>query len=172
MKNSQKINNLQDLKSEIARINLRKREQEAYLSDQFGLLKHKIEAPARFIRNLTASIPGAGMVRGVVTGIGKATQGKDADWLTNVLQIGAPLVLNSTLLRNAGWVKKALVLLASETAIGQVNQNKISSILSKITDFIKPKKKKKKKAVVTAETDTIEEHYANLQGTLGDTNSR
>lgn len=145
MKNSHKINNLQDLKAEIARVNVRKREQEAYLLDQYGFLKTKIESPLRFVRNLTSSIPGASAVKGVATSIGKAMQGKDADWLTSVLQIGTPLVLNTTLLRNAGWLKKAMVLLASETAIGQVNQNKISGFISKITNFIKPKAKKKKK---------------------------
>ncbi|WP_437919262.1 hypothetical protein [Sphingobacterium sp. LRF_L2] len=157
MKNSQKINNLQDLKSEIARVNLRKKEQEAYLVDQYQLLKSKIDAPARFVRNITSNIPGAGMLKGVVSGIGKATQGKDADWLTNALQIGAPIVLNSTLLRKAGWLKKAVVLLASETAIGQVNQNKVSGFIDKVTSFIKPKKKKKKAASleITAENAVV-----------------
>jgi len=147
MKSSQKINNLEELKAEIARVNVRKREQEAYLLDQYGLLKNKIEAPIRFVKNITSVVPGAGIVKGVANNIGKAMKGKDADWLTNVLQIGTPLVLNSTLLRNAGWLKKAVVLLASETAVGQVNQSKISSIIGRITNFIKPKggKKKKKK---------------------------
>lgn len=145
MKNSHKINNLQDLKIEIARVNVRKREQEAYLLDQYELLKAKVESPIRFVRNLTSSIPGATAVKGVASSIGKAMQGKDADWLTSILQIGTPLVLNTTLLRNAGWLKKMMVLLASETAIGQVNQSKISSFISKVTSFIKPKGKKKKK---------------------------
>ncbi|GHE40147.1 hypothetical protein [Sphingobacterium griseoflavum] len=151
MKSSQKINNLQDLKAEIARVNVRKREQEAYLLDQYGLLKNKIEAPLRFVKNMTAVVPGAGIVKGVANNISKAMKGKDADWLTNVLQIGTPLVLNSTLLKNAGWLKKAVVLLASETAVGQVNQNKISSFISRVTSFIKPKggKKKKKKNLPT-----------------------
>src|SRR5690606_8306812 len=155
MKNSQKINNLQDLKVEIARVNQRRREQEAYLTEQYDLLKKKIDAPARFFRNLTSNIPGAGVVKGVVNGIGKVTQGKDADWLTNVLQIGAPIVLNSTLLRKAGWVKKALVLLASETAIGQVNQNRISNVISKVSAFIRPKDKKKKRKKAVSATDAI-----------------
>ena len=145
MKSSQKINNLGDLKAEIARVNVRKREQEAYLLEQYSLLKNKVESPIRFMRNLTSAVPGATIVKGVASNIGKAMKGKDADWLTNVLQIGAPLVLNSTLLRNASWLKKGLVLLASETAIGQVNQSKISSFIGKITSFIKPKSKKKKR---------------------------
>lgn len=145
MKSSQKINSLQDLKLEIARLNIRRREQEAYLTDQYDLLKVKIDTPFRLIRRVTSHIPGAGMFRGVSSSIGKAVQSKDADWLTRVLQIGAPIVLNSTLLRKTGWLKKAMVLLASETAVGQVNQQKISGLVDKITTFIKPKKKKRKK---------------------------
>ena len=40
--------------------------------------------------------------------------------------------------------EKGLVLLASETAAREVNQASVSSVIDKITAFIKPKKKKKK----------------------------
>ena len=145
MKNSPKINNLNDLQAEIARLHVRQREQESYLCDQYQLLKNKVEAPFRLIRRITAHVPGAGMLKGVTSSISKAVQSKDADWLTRLLQVGAPIVLNSTLLRRAGWMKKALVLVASETAIGQVNQDKVSGLLNKVTAFLKPKKKKRKK---------------------------
>lgn len=144
MKNSPKINNIQDLKGEIVRLHLRRKEQEAYLNDQYKLLKVKIDAPFRLIRGVTSHIPGVGMLKDVTSSIGKAMQSKDADWLTRMLQFGTPIVLNSTLLRRAGWFKKAMVLLASETAIGQVNQDKISGLVDRVTTFIKPKKKKKK----------------------------
>lgn len=147
MKNLQKINNLHDLQAEIARLNLRRKEQEAYLTDQYNLLKVKINAPIRFFQRITSHIPGVGMLKGFTSGVAKAVQSKDADWLTRVLQVGAPIVLNSTVLRKSGWLKKAVVLLASETAIGQVNQDKISGLVNRITSFIKPKKKKKKKVV-------------------------
>lgn len=144
MKKPQKINNLLDLKTEIARISTLKLEQEAYLLDQYSLLRDKVEAPIRVFRSVTGAIPGVGMMRGVMAGIGKATQAKDADWLTRVLQVGTPFLLNNMFLKKAGWLKKSLVLLASESAISQVNQNKVGSILEKVTDFIRPKKRKKK----------------------------
>ncbi len=158
MKNSRKINNLMDLRAEIVRLNVRKSEQEAYLVNQYHLLKNKIQGPIRFISNITSSIPGVGMVKGVVSGISKAAQGKDSDWLTKTLQIGTPFILNSTLLKNAGKIKKALVLLASEAAVGQVNQRKISGFINKVAGFIKPKKKKKKdKEVLATDEDLIVE---------------
>ncbi|MCC2600448.1 hypothetical protein [Sphingobacterium sp. FBM7-1] len=147
MMNSQKINNLQDLKAEIGRLNIRRKEQEAYLSDQYELLKVKVAAPFRFVSRLTSHVPGVDMFKDLTSGVAKAVQRKDADWLTRVLQIGAPIVLNSTVLRKANWFKKAMVLLASETAIGQVNQDKISGFVNKITSFIQPKKRKKKQRI-------------------------
>ncbi|MNL55186.1 hypothetical protein D3C87_1785750 [compost metagenome] len=56
--------------------------------------------------------------------------------------------MNRFFFKKAGVLKKALLLLASEKALGQVNQDKISSIIEKVTDFIKPKKKKKKQVDV------------------------
>lgn len=153
MKSLQKINNLGDLQAEIAHLRLRRNEQEAYLGDQYKLLRAKIDTPFRLIRRITSHVPGVGMLKGLTSGIGKAVESKDADWLTRLLRIGAPVVLNSTLLRKAGWFKKAMVLLASETAIGQVNQDRISGLVDKITTFIKPKKKKSKKK----KEDKIEE---------------
>ena len=144
MKKPQKINNLLDLKTEIVRMSALKKEQEAYLLDQYGLLRDKVEAPMRIFRSVTGAIPGVGMVKGVMSGIGKAAQSKDADWLTRILQVGTPFLLNNMFLKKAGWLKKSLVLLASESAISQVNQNKVGSILDKVTDFIRPKKRKKK----------------------------
>jgi hypothetical protein len=38
------------------------------------------------------------------------------------------------------------MLLLSERAVGQINQDKISGLLSKLTQFIRPKKKKNKAA--------------------------
>jgi len=148
MRSMHKIKNLADLKAEIARVELLKREQEGYLLDQYTLLKHKIEAPRRFFGAITSAIPGGNMVKNVVSAVGKAAQSQDADWLTRVLQFGAPFVLNSTLLRNAGWLKKALVMVASETAIGQVNQDKVSGLVGKLTNFIRPSKRKKKQKEV------------------------
>ncbi len=140
-----KINNIAELKAEIARLSQLKAEQEAYLSSQYMLLRKKIEAPARILGMLTSSIPGVDMVKGLFSSVlSKNKAAGKSDWLTNVLRVGLPLVLNKTLLRNVGWLKKSLVLLVSERAAGQVNQEKIGSILSKLTDLIRPKKKKKK----------------------------
>jgi len=70
----------------------------------------------------------------------------DSDWLTKILRIGVPFVMNRLFLKNTGVLKKALMLLLSERAVGQINQDKITGLIGKLTSFIRPKKKKKNKA--------------------------
>lgn len=142
------VNNIDDLNAEIARLKRLKIEQEDFLKNQYSLLKHKIETPARIANMLMNRVPGVSTIKGLVQGIGEVTnKSNKSDWLTKTLQLGLPLVLNKTLLKNAGWIKKGLVLLASETAAKNVNQDNVSSWVGKITDMIKPKKKKKKNKV-------------------------
>lgn len=143
-----KINNIGELRLEIARLSQLKKEQEAYLADQYHLLKHKVEAPARFVGTIASSIPGVDLVKGVFSSfkggssVGAANQ---SDWFGRAIQLGLPLVLNRTFLRNSSWLKKALVLLVSDKAVGGITQDKVGSVISKITDFVRPKKKSKKK---------------------------
>ncbi|MDR2285449.1 MAG: hypothetical protein LBE37_19710 [Sphingobacterium sp.] len=145
-----KIKNIGDLRLEIVRLNQLKREQEEYLGDQYQLLKHKVEAPARFINSITSSIPGVDFVKGIFSAFGSGGGAKvegaanQSDWLARALQLGLPLVLNRTFLKNSGWLKKAIVLLASDSAVAQVTQGKVSSLMSKLTKFVRPKKSKKK----------------------------
>jgi len=142
------VNNIDDLNAEIARLKNLKMEQEDFLKNQYALLKHKVETPVRVANMLMNRVPGVSTIKGLVQGIGDVTnKSNKSDWLTKTLQLGLPLVLNKTLLKNAGWIKKGLVLLASETAAKNVNQDNVSSWIGKITDMIKPKKKKKKNKV-------------------------
>ncbi|WET71152.1 hypothetical protein [Sphingobacterium sp.] len=137
-----KIRNLQELKAEIFRLKALKNEQEVYLKTQFTLLNNKIEAPIRFFNTLKDNIPGVNIVQQLFS----KSSNPDSDWLTKTLRIGVPFVMNRLFLKNTGVFKKALMLLLSERAVGQINQDKISGLLSKLTQFIRPKKKKNKAA--------------------------
>ncbi|APU94921.1 MULTISPECIES: hypothetical protein [Sphingobacterium] len=137
-----KIRNLQELKAEISRLKALKNEQEVYLKTQFTLLNNKIEAPIRFFNTLKDNIPGVNIVQQLFS----KSSNPDSDWLTKTLRIGVPFVMNRLFLKNTGVFKKALMLLLSERAVGQINQDKISGLLSKLTQFIRPKKKKNKAA--------------------------
>lgn len=146
---STKINNIDELKAEIARLKKLRNEQEFYLSTQYTLLRKKVGTPYRVLSAITSRVPGYGLVKGLISLMSEGEseneikQGSRSDWFTRTLQLGLPLVLNKTLLKGSGWLKKSLVLLASETAVGQINQNSVISAISKVTEFVKPKKKKK-----------------------------
>src|SRR5690606_10421415 len=143
MKN--KITNIEELTAEIARLKIQKNEQQAFLINQYDLLSAKISAPARIMNLVFSRVPGVGALKGIFSGIGAVSNAKSkSDWLTKTLQFGLPIFLNKTLLKNAGWLKKAVVLLASESAATNINKAKISTVIDSITNFIKPKKKKKK----------------------------
>ena len=161
-----KIANVNDLLNEIDRISVLRDEQELYFGTQYKLLKHKVEAPIRFVNMITAHVPGVNRVRDVVSSI-SANSGKStgkSDWITKVLRLATPLVLNRTLLKNAGWFKKAVVTVASETAVAQVNQNSISNAVSGIASFIRPKKKTKKANLVQGEITAEEAVEGNKYG--------
>ncbi|AIM39220.1 hypothetical protein KO02_22920 [Sphingobacterium sp. ML3W] len=140
-----KIHNLAELKTEIARLKVLKNEQEAYLKSQVSLLNHKIETPMRIFKAVKSNIPGLDMLSGLFSSTVKG-EAKSGDWLTKSLRIGVPFVMNRFFFRKAGVLKKALLLLASEKALGQVNQDMVTSLIAKATNFIKPSKKKKRKA--------------------------
>ncbi|MCW8312511.1 hypothetical protein K7A41_14860 [Sphingobacterium sp. InxBP1] len=148
MNKQTKIRNLQELKAEISRLKELKNEQEAYLKTQFTLLNNKIEAPVRFFNSLKNNIPGVNIIQQLFA----KSSNPDSDWLTKTLRIGVPFVMNRLFLKKAGMFKKALMLLLSERAVGQINQDKISGLLSKLTDFIRPKKKKKKASQIEEST--------------------
>lgn len=153
MNNKQtKIRNLQELKMEIARLKALKNEQEAYLKTQFTLLNNKIEAPVRFFNSLKNNIPGVNMIQQLFA----KSNNPDSDWLTKTLRIGVPFVMNKLFLKNSGMLKKALMLLLSERAVGQINQDKISGLIGKLSNFIRPKKKKKKASQIEGD-DTIKD---------------
>jgi len=143
------INNAEELKSELVRLSRLRREQELYLGDQYKILKNKVQTPSRIVGAVASNLPGVSIIKGLFSSLGKDkshldfTNGK-SDWLTKITKLALPLILNRTLLKNSGWIKKSLVLLASEGAVGQINKDKVNSFVGKIADYIRPKKSKKK----------------------------
>lgn len=156
------INNSVELKNELLRLSRLRREQELYLGDQYKLLKNKAQTPFRIIGAIASSIPGVDIFRRLFTSFVKDKKDVNfsndkSDWLTKITQLALPLVLNRTLLKNSGWLKKILVLLASEGAVGQINRDKVNNFVGKIADYIRPKKSKKKHKNIKPieEQDTI-----------------
>lgn len=138
--NRSSIRNVDELRAEIARLKLLQKEQESYLSDQFILLQDKVESPIRFVNNLTSWFP---KINHNMNSFG--TTDSNSDWVTNSLRVGLPFLFNKVLFRKAGFIKKALLLIATQKLAGGINQDKITKIIDKLTDIIRPKAKKASK---------------------------
>lgn len=147
------INNSEELKNELVRLCRLRREQEGYLDDQYKLLKNKVQAPSRIFGAVASTIPGVDLVRGMFSSLGKkqsAENHSNADWMTKATKYVLPLVLNRTLLKKSGWLKKSLVLLASEGAAGQINKDKVSNFIGRMAEYIRPNKSKKRHKKIKA----------------------
>lgn len=140
MRKESKIRNLGELRLEITRLKTLAKAQEDYLSDQYHLFNDKIAAPVRFVKSLLTWVPGANLAKGLFT-----QKNKDEDWLSKVLRIGLPVILNRLFLRKAGFIKRALVTLLSQQAAGAVNKDTLASVVSKVANFIRPSNSKKRK---------------------------
>lgn len=143
MKNSLKIQNIQDLHAEINRLKALSKEQEEYLSDQYTLLKNKVQAPARIFKNVMSLIPGSSVISGLFSATSSAKSGvKDKDWITRSIKLGALAAIDRLFLRRAGLFKRLIVGLLSQQAVEKINKNNATDLINKITDWLKPKKKK------------------------------
>jgi hypothetical protein len=138
--NNRSITNVDELRAEISRLKLLQKEQESYLNDQFILLQDKVESPIRFVNNLTSWFP---KINPKANSFGSTNA--DSDWVTNSLRVGLPFLFNKVLFRKAGFIKKALLLVATQKMAGGLNQDKITKIIDKITDIIRPKTPKTNK---------------------------
>ena len=130
------INNVDELRAEIARLELLQQEQEGYLNDQLDLLKDKIASPIHWFKKATSWIPNLSKSQGPAY----SANHPQADWLTNSLRVALPFVLNKVLFPKAGFIKKALLVFASQKAASVINQDRISGIVDKITSLIRPPK--------------------------------
>lgn len=139
MKTKKDIHTIEDLRAEIARLKVLKFEQEAYLGDQFSLLEYKLEAPMRLYERVISFFPSA---KEAFFQNGKSM---GSDWVTNSLRVGLPFLFNKVLFRKAGFIKKGLLLLASQQAAGFLNKDRLAEIIDKITSLIQPSNKGKKK---------------------------
>lgn len=137
--NKKEIHNIEDLRAEIARLKVLRHEQEAYLEDQFNHLQHKMEAPIRLYERITSFLPSA------KEAFLPDTKSLGSDWVTNSLRVALPFLFNKVLFRKAGFIKKGLLLLASQQAASFMNKNRLAEIIDKVTSFIQPSTKEKKK---------------------------
>lgn len=136
MKTRRNIQNIEELRIEIARLKSLKNEQEVYLGDQFNLLEYKLEAPIRLYKRVSSFLPS--FKEGSTS-----HDSLDSDWVTKAMRIGLPYLFNKVLFKKAGFIKKGLLLMASQQAAGFLNKDRLSDLFDTVTSLVKPSKKKR-----------------------------
>ena len=136
-----RINNIDDLRSEILRLKLERFQQEAVLEDDVKIIVSKIKAPFRFIHKFTAWFgPGKGTD---VTVAEHDHEQNHPDWLTNVMRVGLPVLLNKVVFRNSGFIMKSLVTILSQKAAKNVSKDSVAGLIDKGAEWIRSFKNKK-----------------------------
>ena len=134
-----KIENLEQLRSEIALLKLKKAEDEIYFNQSYQKVKNVVETPTRWFNNLLAFL-----------GLNSESEnGKiKADWITSVGRVALPFLLNKTILRGRGFFVRALVSLISQKSINSKNFNKnvLSHWVDQLTEWVESSIKDKKKS--------------------------
>jgi len=138
MMTNRTINNVDELKAEIVRLESLQNEQQSYLKDQVGFLQQKAEGPLQFFKRMSSWLP-----KGSSSPKYSSPSSSHSDWLTNTLRVTLPFIFNKILFRKAGFIKKALLLFASQKAAGAINQERVTNIIDKIASFIRPNKTRK-----------------------------
>nr|MBC7611876.1 hypothetical protein [Pseudopedobacter sp.] len=134
-----KIENLEQLRSEIAILKLKKAEDEIYFNQSFQKVKNVVETPIRWFNNVLSFL-------GLNS---ESEEGKiKADWITSVGRVALPFLLNKTVLRGRGFFVRALVSLISQKSISSKNFNKnvLSHWIDNLTEWIESSVKDKKKS--------------------------
>lgn len=141
-----KIENIDDLRSEISRL---RRERMEYEND-FHLVTEKIKAKFRIpamiynkVGDLINSLFGVDM--------NDPSNKEDRDWVTNVFRVGLPVFLNKYFFPKSGLIMKSVVALVSQKAAKNVNKDSITDLIDKVADWIKTPKPKKRKEPVLAD---------------------
>lgn len=120
------IKNLNDLQTEIARLEALKVYQETHLRDRF-------KSPLAIfstVKSLFAS--------------GNENAKNDflkTDLLGLISRLVLPVALNKTLFRKSGFIMKTLITLVSQKASGYINEGSVTSIIDKVKNFIRPKQR-------------------------------
>ncbi|SEM06976.1 hypothetical protein SAMN05216436_101317 [bacterium A37T11] len=126
---------------------------EKYFKESYEHLEYKLDAPARIFRAATSWLPS----RLTKIGLPAPDPNHHEDWFTKSLRIGVPFVLNRFVFRKAGFLKKVMVALLSQTAVGAVTKDRVAGVIDKITNFIRSKSHtagtKKRSRTKTKEVD-------------------
>lgn len=127
---SEPINNIHDLRNEIARLRVVKHEQEAAIKEHFS-------SPSAVISTVYSAFSGVNT--------GKDGFFKADDIISLISRFVLPLALNKTIFRGSNFIVKTIVGVLSQSASGFINEKTLASVWDKLKAII-PQKRSNKNA--------------------------
>jgi hypothetical protein len=131
-----KIQNIDDLREEVVRLEVVRTEIETELKVEAQKITSKIRIPLILLRKLNNFFAGSK---------DKSRTKDGEDWVTSIFSIGLPLLLNRFLFPKSGFIVKSIIELISQTTAKTVNTDLIVEIIEKVSQWIKSTRSRNKK---------------------------
>ena len=141
-----KIENINDLRSELSRLRAERLEYENDFQQVSEKIKAKFRIPAMIynrVSDLLNSLLG--------TDTDDPSGKENRDWVTNIFRVGLPVFLNKYFFPKSGLLMKSLVALVSQKAAKNVNKDSVTDLIDRVADWIKTPRPKKRKEPVLAD---------------------
>ena len=123
-----KIQNIEDLRAEIDRLGQVRLEMETELKIEVVKISAKITAPFLLLSKLYDFLG---------FGKGKSESKEGGDWLSSILRIGLPVLMNRFIYPKSGFLIKTFIGLLSQNAVKSINKDLMITIIEKLSDWIK-----------------------------------
>ena len=131
-----KIQNIDDLRAEVARLEVARTEIETELKIEAQKITSKIEIPLLLLRKLNYFFGGSK---------DKSGSKSSEDWVSSIFRVVLPLLLNRFLLPKSGFIVKSIIELISQTTAKSVNTDSMIELIEKVTQWIKSTGSRNKK---------------------------
>ena len=142
----EKIETIDDLRTEIIRRKAQRQELENDLLQVSERIKTKLRTPV-MIYNKAVDFLNSFFGSERDDPAGK----ENRDWVTNIFRVGLPVFLNKYFFPKSGLLMKSVVAMVSQKAAKNVNKDSITDIIDKVTDWIKSRKSKERKDPLMAD---------------------
>lgn len=119
-----KIENIDDLRLEIGRLELQCVQHEAVLSYRLKSLVNKFSLPIKLFEKFSSWFDGS-------------NDKNKQDWVSSALQAILPVAFNKFFFQKSGFIVKILAALASQNAATLINKNTITNWITKLTQWIR-----------------------------------
>ena len=123
-----KIQNIDDLRAEVARLEVARTEIETELKIEAQKITSKIGIPLLLLRKLNYFFGGSK---------DKSGSKSSEDWVSSIFRVVLPLLLNRFLLPKSGFIVKSIIELISQTTAKSVNTDSMIELIEKVTQWIK-----------------------------------